>query len=163
MRRARPTGWFELALLLSWLIAGQSLRAADKTDWNSLKQLGPGQEVQIVLNDAKSYTGEFRSVKEEAIVIQLKAGEETFSRQTVHRVSARRRSRRGRNALIGGAIGAGAGLGIGAAIDAQCGPQSIVCTGNKGKAIGTPLFGLLGAGIGALIPTGGWQEIYRSR
>jgi len=27
----------------------------------------------------------------------------------------------------------------------------------------TPAFALLGAGIGALLPAGGWREIYRAR
>jgi hypothetical protein len=40
--------------------------------------------------------------------------------------------------------------------------QSFYCTGNKGKALATPLFGLLGAGIGAALPTGRWHELYRA-
>ena len=73
------------------------------------------------------------------------------------------RGHRGRHALIGAAIGAGVGLGKGASIDSDCSATAVVCTENKGKAIGAPLFALLGAGIGALPPAGGWQELYRAR
>jgi len=96
-------------------------------------------------------------------VIRSGEGEQTLARDQVKRVSIRSKGHRGRNALIGAGIGAGAGLGIGASIDNNCSKTSIVCTGNKGKAILTPAFGLLGAGIGALIPAGGWREVYRSR
>jgi hypothetical protein len=50
----------------------------------------------------------------------------------------------------------------GIAVD-HCTPTVIVFTDNKGKAILTPGFALLGAGIGALLPAGGWREVYRSR
>jgi hypothetical protein len=72
------------------------------------------------------------------------------------------RGHRGRQ-LIGAPIGAGVGLGKGASIDSNCSATAIVCAENKGKAIGTPLFALLGAGIGVLPPAGGWQELYRAR
>lgn len=104
----------------------------------------------------------FESVTDDAIVIHTNGAEQTFSRSSVQKAFSQRPGHRGRHALIGAAIGAGAGLGTGAAIDHDCSRQSIVCTGNKGKAILTPVFGLIGAGIGAALPAGGWQEIYRS-
>ena len=153
---------FRVALPLLGLLLGPSLLAAQNTAWGTLKQVTPGQQVQVVLSDKKSHKGEFQSVSDEAIIIHAKSGDQTLSRQNIQRVSSRRPGHRGRHALIGAAIGAGAGLGTGAAIDNDCSPQSIVCTGNKGKAILTPVFGLIGAGIGALLPSGGWQEVYRS-
>jgi len=151
-----------VALSLFGLLLGPSLLAAQNTAWGTLRQLTPGQQVQVVLSDKKSYKGEFQSVSDEVIIIHAKGGDQTHSRQNIQRVSSRRPGHRGRHALIGAAIGASAGLGTGAAIDNDCSPQSIVCTGNKGKAILTPVFGLIGAGIGALLPSGGWQEVYRS-
>ena len=150
------------ALLLLGLLTSPALRAAGNPAWNNLKQLTPAQHIHVVMNDKKSYKGEFQSVTEDAIVIRANGADQTLPRQSVQRVSTRRPGHRGRHALIGAAIGAGAGLGTGAAIDADCTPQSIVCTGNKGKAILTPAFGLIGAGIGALLPAGGWQELYRA-
>lgn len=140
-----------------------SLCSAENPEWNNLKQLSPGQQVRVQLSDTKFSKGDFQSVSDDAIVIRAKGADQTFQRSGVKKVSSRHSGHRARHALIGAAIGAGAGLGIGASIDNDCNSQSIVCTGNKGKAILTPVFGLIGAGIGALLPAGGWQEIYRQK
>jgi hypothetical protein len=144
------------------LLVSSSLSGAQNPAWNNLKQLTPGQQVRVVVNNNKSFKGQFQSTTDDAIIIRSKGTDQTLSRSSVQLVSKRRAGHRGRHALIGAAIGAGAGLGIGAAVDNDCSSTSIVCTGNKGKAILTPVFGLLGAGIGALLPAGGWQELYRS-
>jgi hypothetical protein len=146
-----------LALLIT-----SSLGGAENPAWNNLKQLSPGQRVRVVLDSNKSFKGQFQSVTDDAIIIHANGASQTLSRSSVQKVSSHRSGHRGRHALIGAAIGAGAGLGTGAAIDSDCSRQSIVCTGNKGKAILTPVFGLIGAGIGALLPASGWQEVYRS-
>ena len=147
--------------LLSLLVSS-SLGVAQNPAWSNLKQLSPGQQVRIVINGKKSFKGQFQSTTDDAVIIRSRGTDQSVSRTSVQQVSLRRAGHRGRHALIGAAIGAGAGLGTGAAIDNDCSPNSIVCTGNKGKAILTPVFGLLGAGIGALLPAGGWQEVYRS-
>src|SRR6266478_8396819 len=97
------------------------------------------------------------------ILLRVAGEDRSIARETVRRVSLETNSHRGKHALIGAAIGAGGGLGAGIAIDNDCSPNAIVCTGNQGKAILTPAFALLGAGIGALLPAGGWREIYRAR
>jgi hypothetical protein len=144
------------------LLVSSSLCGAQNPAWNNLKQLTPGQQVRVVANNNKSLKGQFQSSNDDAIIIRSKGTDQSLSRSIVQLVSSRRVGHRGRRVLIGAAIGAGAGLGIGAAIDNDCSPNSIVCSGDKGKAILTPVFGLLGAGIGALLPAGGWQEVYRS-
>lgn len=144
------------AALCSTYCQGQS-------EWSVVQQLPSGQDVKIVLKQGGSRRGSFESANDAGIVIRSGNGEQTLSRDQVARILVKRKSHRGRNALIGAGIGAGAGLGAGAAIDNDCSKNSIICTGNKGKAILTPVFGLLGAGIGALIPSGGWHEVYRSR
>jgi len=149
-------------LLLLLLAAGPSLGAAEKSDWGNLKQVAPGQTIKVIATDGKSSQGDFQSVSDDALVVRLAGGDRSFPRETVQRVSIKRDGHRGKHALIGAVIGAGGGLGAGIAVD-QCTPTVIVCTGNKGKAILTPGFALLGAGIGALLPAGGWREIYRSR
>jgi hypothetical protein len=158
-----PVRTFCLRMLLPFLglIVNSSLCGAQNPAWNNLKQLTPGQQVRVVVSNKKTFKGQFQSTTDDAIIIRSQETDQTLSRSSVQLVS-RRAGHRGRHALIGAAIGAGAGLGIGAAIDNDCSPNSIVCTGNKGKAILTPVLGLLGAGIGALLPAGGWQEIYRS-
>src|SRR5712691_3440489 len=161
-RMLRPMRRSCFRLLLPILLISSSLCSAENPGWNNLKQLSPGQQIRVVLNNKKSFKSQFQSVTDDAIIIHANGADQTLSRSSVQEISSRRPGHRGRHALIGAAIGAGAGLGTGAAIDNDCSSQSIVCTGNKGKAILTPVFGLIGAGIGALLPAGGWQEVYRS-
>ena len=144
------------------LLVSFSLCSAQNPAWDNLKQLSAGMHVRVVANGKKSFDGQFQSTTDDAIIIRSKGEDQTFSRASVEKVFSRRAGHRGRHILIGAAIGAGAGLGTGAAVDNDCSRNSIVCTGNKGKAILTPVFGLLGAGIGALLPAGGWQEVYRA-
>lgn len=156
------TLFFRVVLLLLTALISSSLHGAENPDWANLKQLSSGQQVRVAVNGKKSFKGQFLSVSDDAVVIRVKRADQTLSRSQIQEVSLRRPGHRGRHALIGAGIGAGAGLGIGAAIDNDCSSQSIVCTGNKGKAILAPVFGLVGAGIGALLPAGSWQEVYRS-
>ena len=156
------SSYFRVMLLLLGLLISSSLFGAENPAWNSLKLLSTSQKIRVVLNNKKSFKGQFQSLNDDAIIIRAGRTDQTLSRSSVQQVFSRRAGHRGRNALVGAAIGAGAGLGSGAAIDNDCSRNSMVCTGNLGKAILTPAFGLLGAGIGALLPSGGWQEIYRS-
>jgi hypothetical protein len=138
--------------------------AKNQANWDKLKQLLAGEEIQVVQNDAKSTRGNFHSVTDEAIVVSTAAGEQTINRQSVLRVSSQGKGHRTRNALIGAGVGAGAGAGIGAAIGG-CG-QGAACIGaTKGEIIGvlTGLGALGGAIVGAVLPSGGWHEVYRAR
>lgn len=146
-----------LALALPALLAGALPAAAQNPSWDTLKQLTPDQQIRVVLNDSKSHKGQFQAVTEDAIVIHSKGADQTLPRQSVKVISSKRLSHRGRHALIGAAIGAGAGLSIAGPISSGC-----FCTANQVRAVATPLFGVLGAGIGAALPSGGWQELYRS-
>jgi hypothetical protein len=100
-----------LGLLVSifGLLVGVPLWAAepqrDNSNWDNLKQLASGQEIKVVLNDAKSFQGKFQSVSDEALVIRLATGEQTFNRQSVLRVSSNGQSHRLRNAALGAVIG----------------------------------------------------------
>ena len=154
--RALIVSVFGVAVFSSQFCLGQA-------EWSVVQQLTSGQQVKVVLKDGASRRGSFESANDGAVVIRSGKGEQTLSQDQVARILVKGKSHRKRNALIGAGIGAGAGLGAGAAIDNNCSGSSILCTGNKGKAILTPLWGLLGAGIGALLPSGGWREVYRSR
>jgi len=136
-----------------------------KDSWDNVKQLKPGQQIRVVLNDAKSYTGQMGSVSDEGLVIRTGGGEQTVARQNILRVSSQGKSHRGRNALIGLAVGAGAGVVIGVASpevgQGKCAQGSCInaeaptLTGFVGAAAGTAL--------GAVLPTGGWHDVYRTR
>lgn len=134
----------EVFLFLGVFLLGSMLCYAENPEWNTLKELSPSQRVRIQLNDGKVSQGDFQSVSDDAIIIRSKDADRTFQRSDVQQISSRRSGHRVRHAVIGAVIGAGVGLGVGASIDNDCNSQSIVCTGNKGKAILAPVFGLIG-------------------
>jgi hypothetical protein len=127
-----------------------------ESDWEELKQLNRGLIIKVDLNDAKSYRGELQGSSDEEILVRLTSGETTFARQNIRRVSVKGESHRLRNTLIGAGIGAGFGLGI---ASSGC----FGCSGAKVKVVVAFMLGLPGAGVGAIIPTGRWHEVYRAR
>jgi len=170
VRRLSPAGFLVLAPLAACFSAGVAAAQDVKgqsASWDNLRTLRPGQEIRVVLNDVKSYQGEFQALSEDGITLRPAAGEQTLARQDILRVSSKGQKRRARNALIGAAVGAGAGLGIGAAADHNsCGnkPMSFgPCFPNLGKEVLTPVGALAGAVVGAVMPTGGWHDVYRAR
>lgn len=166
-RRMKRILFLSLTTLLMEFIAMVPLGAAPQAanaNWDILKHLTPGAEIKVVLNDVKSYQGKFQNLSDEAIVVRLGEGEQTFARQNVLRVSVKGESHRRRNALIGATVGAGAGLGAGAAADAsqKCGGFA-PCFRDAGKEVLTPLGAIAGAVVGAVLPPRGWRDLYRAR
>jgi len=154
-------------LLLGFTGIGPVYAAEPKStqaNWDSLKRLAAGDEVRVVLNNGKSYAAKFQSFSDEAIVVRPSAGEQTFSRQDVLRVSAKRESHRMRNALIGAAAGCGAGLGIAAGYAAS---QRKEYPYNRYFEVDGPILGAAlgagGAGLGVALSKGGWYDVYRVR
>ena len=154
-----------LVLVFLLLVPAFALAQSAKDSWDNLKQLGSGQQIRIVLNDARSYSGRFQSVSNDGLIVRMGGGAQTFEQQNILRVSTRGKSHRGRNALIGLAVGASAGvivavaspeLGTGKCVRGSCVDAGIVSMLGFGG-------GVLGAGLGAAIPTGGWHDVYRAR
>ena len=169
MHRSKSFRSLGLMLAILGLMTGTPLVAAEpraeKGNWDNLKNLAPGNDIRIVLNDAKSYQAKFQSVSDEAIVVRLETGEQSFARESVLRVSAKSQSHRRRNAFIGLVVGGAAG-----AIVAVASPELGQGTCSQGSCIDAGVVsalgfvgGGLGAGIGAAIPTGGWHDVYRAR
>lgn len=131
--------------------------------WSNLQTLRSGEKIQVVDQKLKSIKGTFVSSSEEAIIFRVGQDEVSVMRADVFRVSSRERGRtRGRNAWIGFAVGAGVGLGIGGAMFASGALD--VSTGEAATAafVSAPLtFGLIGAGVGAVMPPGR-PAIYRA-
>jgi len=65
-----------------------------------------------------------------------------------------------KHSLTGAGIGAGIGLIVGALADRGCGNSCWFP--DIAKAAFTPLGGIIGAGIGVALPTGGSKVIYRA-
>jgi hypothetical protein len=162
MDRRRP--WFTIGMTVLMLgsigIAAVHAEGAKspRANWDNLKGLAPGDDIRIVLNDAKSYGAKFQSVSDAAIVVRLLTGEQTFTRESVLRVSTKGQSHRLRNAALGAAIG----VGLGAILAASTSRND-----SEAQAIGwvviPPLTGAAGAGVGAFLSTGGWHDAYRAR
>jgi len=150
-----------LSILSVLLFSGLARTAVkpDQANWDNLKQLAPGQEVKIVLNDAKAYRGVFESVTTDGIGVALQTGKATFARQDILRVSTKTQGHRLRNTLLGTAIGGAAGAGV-----AASGDNSGSAFGSGG-AVALGLIGgsALGAVVGAVMPAGGWRDVYRAR
>jgi hypothetical protein len=128
-------------------------RKTDRADWDNLKQLGPGDDIRIVLKDGRVYRGKLQVLRDEEIVVSTGADDQTLARPSVSLLSSRRTSHRWRNALIGAGLGAGVTLPISYSQDphAQTAVQDAAC------------IALVGAAVGALISKGAWQDVYRAR
>lgn len=151
--------------VLTFLFCALTLAAqSPDANWDILKGLSSGAEIRVIRTPSGSVSGAFRSATADSLVIATSKGEESVARTQIARVSVKKQGHRGRHTLIGLGIGASAGLIIGAVTDARSG-----CSGqgfcldflpNGGKEIFTPLGGIVGAIIGALMPSGGWRDIY---
>ena len=140
------------------LVAATVAAQTNASNWNTVTALSMGTDVRVSTG-SRTVSGKIESVTDETIVVNSAKVQETFMRQKVMRVSLKKNGHRARNALIGLGVGAGVGLGVGAAADANC--TGFCFGGNFGKAIFTPLGAVAGVLVGALIPTGGWREIYK--
>jgi hypothetical protein len=149
---------------VAFLMAGLPLVAAPSTtrqaDWGNLMNLAPREEIKVVVDGANSRRGTLQSVTDDAITVHFVTGDESFARQNVRQVLAKRRGHRGMHALIGMTVGAVAGLAIGIASDRSNSHQFINILPNGGKVAGTGAGAIVGAGVGALLPSGGWKRIY---
>jgi hypothetical protein len=140
------------AFILSTFGATASPLRAAKSDWDNLTMLKPGQLIRVELNDAKSYEGALQAVNDEGITLRRVAGEQTFARRDILRVSRKAKNHRFRNELIGTAI---------AAILVT--PIIAASRRNDLNLNVLPLlFVPVGTGIGATISTGEWHEVYRA-
>ncbi len=145
------------------LWAAQPQAAADETGWSNLQQLRVGQRIEVVQMNLKSLQGTFLRFSEGVISLRVKKQEVAVQREDVFRVSLREKSKRLRNALIGLAIGAGAGVAA-AEISVRT-DQPIARFRGEYRSIAYTVLvpvGLgVGAGIGAAFP--GYQTIYRAK
>jgi hypothetical protein len=126
--------------------------------WTNLNRVENGSEIRVVLAGGKTLRGFLQSVSPDSLAINATTSQEALSRQDIKVISQRRPGHRGRNTLIGLAVGAAGGLGTGAAID----HGDHGWFPNFGKAVFTPIGAIIGTVVGVAIPTGGWRVVYRA-
>jgi hypothetical protein len=139
--------------------------AAQNNNWANVQGVTVGAEVRV-RTGSKTVRGQLQSVTADLLVLNVKNSQQMITRQEATRVSVKKKNHRLRNTLLGLGIGAGAGLVIGAATDANCKPLlpgggSCFLGNNIGKEIFTPLGAAVGLIVGAVIPSGGWRDVYR--
>jgi hypothetical protein len=167
MRKYELRAYGPILLLLLGLFSAASLFAQEarpEANWANLKQVSPSDEVRVILADGKSFDGKFQTYTDSAVILRTITGEQSLSRESVLRISAKGKSHRWRNALIGAGIGAGAGVGIAAAWAAS---QREEYPQNRYLEVYGPVlgvsFGATGAAVGALLSRDGWHVVYRAR
>jgi hypothetical protein len=142
-------------LLFSMFFSLCQVSFGQTNDWAVVGQLLSHQKVKVLTNDGKSHVGTIQAVNDGSVRI---GKDRVIQKQDVQQVLLWSPGHHGRNALIGLVGGAGFGVAVGA----SCGQRDIVTQGQC-MAVGAPLFGGLGAGIGALLPSRGhWNSVYQA-
>jgi hypothetical protein len=138
-----------------------SAHAQDRHQWQSLAKLQAGDKIQLTLKTGSS-TEVFQSFTPE----DLTAGTLTAKKDDVLKVERVNHGgwSRGKKAALGAAIGFGGGFAVGAAATGCDHRQIGICIsrGAGGAALGG-VGALVGAGIGALLPTQGKELIYSAK
>ncbi len=146
-------------LVLALMAAPAGAQTTVVAGWSAVQGLALGTQVRIK-DASRSSAGKLDAVTDDSLVMTTGKGRETFGRQQVVTVSAKKPNHRGRNTLIGLGIGAAAGVVVGVAGRNKTGqlniiPNSVIIGGTT--AVGA----LIGTLIGVVIPTGGWRVIYK--
>jgi hypothetical protein len=132
-------------IVAALLMCSVAFAETDKTQWENLQRLKPGQKIQVVDSTAISKQGRFKEVSQDQIVIELKNQTVAIPRIDVSRVVLKKSKTP--FILMGLAVGAGIGLSMlsGAGSDETAYYEALVAL---------PFLAGGGAGVGALLPTG---------
>ena len=130
-------------------------------DWSAVKALPVGTSVRISIG-SRTVNGQIQGITDDSLDINSGKGQEALKRLDVKRVDVKKQGHRGRNTLIGLGAGAAAGAIAGTAYYEPC-KGFCILNPSRGQdaGIGAGVLGLVGAIVGALIPTGGWREVYK--
>ena len=105
-------------LVVVCLLATPCVSQAQQSNalWHALNALGTGEKVEVVETSLKMHVGTFVAVSDETLSLREAGIDQTIKKENVMRVTQLGKSHRLRNAIVFGAVGAGAGAGIGAAV-----------------------------------------------
>jgi hypothetical protein len=144
-----------LPALAVCLCAGQ-----DRSDWQALAALRPGDEVRVSVRSQKPVTGTFQAWNADQVTVASVA----TKRADVLKLERRRIGgwSRGKTAAVGALIGGGAGVGIGAAAGGCKGFGICISRGTAAALVGAS-GAAVGAIIGALVPHHRMDTIYEAR
>lgn len=132
------------------------LAQSAKDSWDNLKQLQPGQKIEVVDMKMKTLKGEFVSFTDDGITLRDGGTEQSVAHADVVRVTVRDTSHRTRNMLLGSAIGGG--IAIAATI------VPLAANSNEGNSCGACI-AAIAAGFGGGAALGafpGSRTIYRA-
>jgi hypothetical protein len=116
-------------LWLLLLVAGFGWAKSSQDNWDSLKELRPGQTIEVVGSKMKTLKGALVSVSDEALPLRVGKSEESVARADVVRVSVRDTSHRTRNMLLGAGIAGGVALVPAGLLLAQQSNEGNTCGG----------------------------------
>jgi hypothetical protein len=146
-------------IVLVFVLSAVGAAAESKHDWSAVDGLAAGTEIRVWVSGGKTLRGFLQKADADSLTINATTSQETLARQDVKRVQTKRQGHRGRNTLIGFAVGTAGGLAAGAGVDhADTGSWFP----NAGKAVFTPIGAIIGTVVGVALPTGGWREVYRA-
>ncbi len=141
-------------LLLLSLLIGQITAAP--SDWAAVEQLAAGERIEAALSTGKTLKGKVDHVTPASVFIERRGKTIEVKRGDVARLYRLKAGAGAKWAIIGAAIGAGAGGAVGAAILERK-------SGFGGAMAGMVAFvGLIGAGVGYLLKGGKSVLIYRA-
>lgn len=145
-------------LLLLAVVSSIAFGQPAEDSWSNLSRLRVGQKIEVVDMKLKSVTGSFVAFSQEAISLLVGTARISIPQPNVLSVKHRAASHRKRNALLGLAIGAAAGMAIGA-----------IKLGTNHETdelpafvYAAPLGAIPGVVVGAALPTG-QVTIYRAK
>jgi hypothetical protein len=146
-------------LLLTTALSPAAPQAAAEL-WDNLRELKPGEDIEVVDARMKSYRGRFTRYTAGTIALNHQGGDLQIARTDVASVKRRSRPHRGRNVLLGLAIGAAGGLAVGAVTGKtyhEEGETPVFI------AVWTPIGAGIGAAVGAALPARSEVTVYRAR
>ena len=79
---------------LSLLVLAAASLVAQADNWNLLRGIYPGQATHVHTLDGRLNSGGFISQTDDNIVIRLRTGDQTFSKDQIKKISVRKSSKR---------------------------------------------------------------------